>query len=129
MQIVMSIPPDFFIMIIVAIILSTAFLILPIPNWILARRFGAKITFMEAMFMSFRKVPARRILNALGNAAAAKLDITADELEKHAVAGGDVRKVVLTLIIAKKKGHQLYKNDVFESDFKGTILKDFSDFL
>ncbi|MBN2728803.1 MAG: flotillin-like FloA family protein [Bacteroidales bacterium] len=115
-------------MIIVAVVISAAFIILPIPHWVMARIQGAKITFMEAMMMSFRRIKARKILSAVSLAVSANIDISAEELEKHTVEGGDVKKVVLTLIIVKKKGHQLYKNDVFESDFKGTILKDFSDF-
>lgn len=118
MQIVMSIPPDFLIMIIVAVVISAAFIILPIPYWVMARIQGAKITFMEAMMMSFRRVKARKILSALSLAVSANIDISAEELERHTVEGGDVKKVVLAMIRAKNKGETIYKRDFFEADLK-----------
>ena len=117
----MNIPPDFLIMILVAVVVSAAFIILPIPNWLMARRFDAEITFMEAMAMSFRKVNARKILNALSNAAAANIDVTADELEQHAVTGGNVQKVVIDMIRAKKKGLPIYKRDIFNADINSNL--------
>lgn len=115
----MSIPPDFLIMIIVAVVISAAFIILPIPYWVIARIQGAKITFMEAMMMSFRRVKARKILSALSLAVSANIDISAEELERHTVEGGDVKKVVLAMIRAKNKGEIIYKRDFFEADLKG----------
>ena len=114
----MNIPPDYMLFFLIVIVFTAAFILLPIPQWIMAKRYGAQITFIEAMMMSFRRVKAGRILNALSLAASAKIDVTAEELEKHYLAGGDVQKVVLAMIREKKKGEAIYKKDFFKADLE-----------
>lgn len=84
------------------ILLSIFFSYVPIPLWIMALASGVKLSLIQLFFMRLRKVPPKLIVEALISANKAGLDITANMLETHYLAGGDVTKVVNALIAANK---------------------------
>ena len=72
--------------------------------WFQAYWSKARVTFMELLGMSLRKVNARTIVQARIMATQAGLgpDITARRLEAHSLAGGDVPRVIRALIAAQR---------------------------
>lgn len=74
----------------------------PIPLWIMSIASGVKLSIVQLFFMRLRKVPAKIVVNALISAQKAGLDVNANQLETHYLAGGRVEKVVDALIAASK---------------------------
>ncbi len=72
--------------------------------WFQAYWSKARVTFMELLGMSLRKVNARTIVQARIMATQAGLDsdITTRRLEAHSLAGGDVPRVIRALIAAQR---------------------------
>jgi len=60
------------------------------------------MSLIQLILMRWRKVPPSIIVNALINSKKAGLDLSADQLEAHYLAGGHVQKVVNALISADK---------------------------
>ena len=93
---------------IILIIIGIALLILwffvgtAISLWIQALVSGARVSLFAIVFMRFRKVPPKMIVNAKIMAVKAGLDISTNDLESHFLAGGDVMRVVQALIAADK---------------------------
>lgn len=75
--------------------------------WIQARAAGTPVSFINLVFMRFRKVHPATIVNSRITAAKAGLDYTTDQLEAHYLAGGDIINVVLALVAAEKAGISL----------------------
>ena len=94
------------------IILSVVFLIVflylvPINQWFQCVLNGVKISIVQLIFMRWRKVPPAVIVNAMINSKKAGLNLSADLLEAHYLAGGHVRSVVNALISADKANMSL----------------------
>lgn len=74
--------------------------------WFQAVATGANISMLSLVFMSFRKVNARAIVEAKIMAKQAGLDtindMTTRALESHYLAGGNVKRVVQALIVAHR---------------------------
>jgi uncharacterized protein YqfA (UPF0365 family) len=70
--------------------------------WIQALVSGARVGLINIVFMRFRKVPPRLIVQAKIMAVKAGLDISTDSLESHFLAGGNVERVIRALIAADK---------------------------
>jgi uncharacterized protein YqfA (UPF0365 family) len=74
--------------------------------WFQAYTTGAKVSMTSLIFMSFRKVNARSIVESKIMAKQAGLDthndITTRALEAHYLAGGNVRRVIQALIVAQR---------------------------
>jgi len=86
------------------------FYVLPLGLWIMAKISGVKLSLLELTFMKMRRVAIVPIVKSMIMAAKAGLDIQKDELEAHSLAGGNVEKVVTTMIQAKnKKEHISFK--------------------
>lgn len=93
--------------------------------WINAQLSGVRISFIQLIFMRWRKVPPAVIVKALITATKAGIPLSRNELEAHYLAGGDVPKVVNALVSADKANIDLnFKNaaaidlagrDVFEA--------------
>lgn len=86
---------------IIAIILFY-FIASAISLWVQALISGARVGLFNIIFMRFRKVPPRLIVNCKIMAVKAGLDISTDHLESHFLAGGNVMRVVQALIAADK---------------------------
>jgi uncharacterized protein YqfA (UPF0365 family) len=70
--------------------------------WIQALISGAHIGLLKIVFMRFRKVPPKLIVESKIMAVKAGLDISTDALEAHFLARGNVLRVVQALIAADK---------------------------
>jgi len=74
----------------------------PFALWFQASVSGAKVGIMNIVFMRFRKVPAKLIVDAMITATKANLEVTSDQLEAHYLAGGNVIRVIQALVAASK---------------------------
>jgi len=63
---------------------------------------GAKVGLFNIVFMRFRKVPPKLIVEAKIMAVKAGIRIESDELEAHFLAGGNVMRVIQALVAADK---------------------------
>ncbi len=63
---------------------------------------GAHVGLLNIVFMRFRKVPPKLIVESKIMAVKAGIDISTDALESHYLAGGNVLRVVQALIAADK---------------------------
>jgi uncharacterized protein YqfA (UPF0365 family) len=70
--------------------------------WIQALISGAHVGLLNIVFMRFRKVPPKLIVEAKIMAVKAGIDISTDSLESHYLARGNVQRVVQALIAADK---------------------------
>ncbi|MEX0967940.1 MAG: flotillin-like protein FloA [Bacteroidia bacterium] len=78
------------------------FYFVPINLWITAVFSGVQISIKDLIFMRIRKVPPSIIVNALITSNKAGLNMTANDLETHFLAGGHVNNVIRALISADK---------------------------
>jgi len=70
--------------------------------WIQALVSGARVGLLNIIFMRFRKVPPKMIVEAKIMAVKSGLEISTNDLESHFLAGGNVMRVVQALIAADK---------------------------
>ncbi|MGD9200834.1 MAG: flotillin-like protein FloA [Chitinispirillia bacterium] len=100
----MSIPISTIFIIILGIILLLFifFALGAISLWFQSLVSGAQVGLLNIIFMRFRKVPAKLIVESKIMAVKAGIDISTDELESHYLAGGNVMRVVQALIAADK---------------------------
>ncbi len=90
--------------IIAASIVALAILmyIIPLGLWFQSLISGVRISLLQLIFMRWRKVPPRVIVNALITSAKAGIQLKRDDLEAHFLAGGHVQLVVNALVSADK---------------------------
>ena len=81
--------------------------VIPIPLWIAAVFSGVRISIFSLVGMRLRRVPPADIVDALIQARKAGIDVRADTLEAHYLAGGDVARVVAALVAADKANMDL----------------------
>lgn len=97
--------PIIFPVLIIAVIIILLFVILsfvPIGLWISALAAGVKIGIVTLIGMRLRRVPPGKIVIPLIKATKAGIDVSANKLEAHYLAGGNVDKVVNALIAAHR---------------------------
>ena len=110
---------------IILIIIAVAVLVLlyfvgsSISLWIQALVSGARVGLVAIVFMRFRKVPPKMVVNGKIMAVKAGLDISTNDLESHFLAGGDVMRVVQALIAADKANIDLKFNRAAAIDLAG----------
>lgn len=78
------------------------FYLIPLGLWFSAVFARVYVPIWQLVGMRIRKVPPSIILNNLVSATKAGLNLNADELEAHYLAGGNVKQVVNALISADK---------------------------
>jgi uncharacterized protein YqfA (UPF0365 family) len=76
--------------------------IIPLNLWITAWVAGAPIGIGQLIAMRIRKVPPSLVVNALINSTKAGLNVTANDIETHYLAGGNVIQVIRAMISADK---------------------------
>ena len=90
-----------------------------ISLWVQALVSGARVGLIAIVFMRFRKVPPKLIVNVKIMAVKAGLDISTNDLESHFLAGGDVMRVAQALIAADKASIELNFNRAVAIDLAG----------
>jgi uncharacterized protein YqfA (UPF0365 family) len=91
------------VMAIVVIIAIFLFLyIVPLNLWITAWVAGAPIGIGQLVAMRIRKVPPALVVNAMISSTKAGLKVTANDIETHYLAGGNVNQVIRAMISADK---------------------------
>lgn len=90
-----------------------------IKLWLQALVSGAHVGLFNIVFMRFRKVPPKLIVEAKIMAVKAGLDISTDSLESHYLAGGNVPRVIQSLIAADKANIDLQFNRAAAIDLAG----------
>jgi len=109
----------FIIIIIIALIVLFYFIGSAISLWVQALVSGASIGLINIVFMRFRKIPPKLIVNSKIMAVKAGIDISTNDLESHYLAGGDVMRVVQALIAADKANIDLGFNRGAAIDLAG----------
>ncbi len=105
--------------IVVAIIVLLLFVGSAISLWVQALVSGARVGLFTIVFMRFRKVPPKLIVESKIMAVKAGLDFSTDSLESHYLAGGNVSRVVQALIAADKANIELEFNRAAAIDLAG----------
>ncbi|SHK11421.1 flotillin-like protein FloA [Hymenobacter psychrotolerans] len=85
-----------------AIVLLVFLYFFPISLWITALFSGVKVSLFQLAFMRVRKVPPSLIVNSMITSTKAGLELTANDLETHYLAGGNIPSVIKALISADK---------------------------
>ena len=103
-----------------AVVLVIAFIIgSSVKLWIQALVSGAHVGVLNIVFMRFRKVPPKLIIESKIMAVKAGIDIDTDLLESHYLAGGNLARVVQALIAADKANIDLEFNRAAAIDLAG----------
>lgn len=108
--------------VIILIIFGIIFLIFAgslISLWVQALVSGASVGLFNIIFMRFRKVPPKLIVESKIMAVKAGISIMTDALESHFLAGGHVARVVQALIAADKANIDLKFNRAAAIDLAG----------
>lgn len=87
--------------------------------WVQALVSGARVGLLNIIFMRFRKVPPKLIVESKIMAVKAGIEIPTDDLESHYLAGGNVSRVVQALIAADKANIDLTFNRSVAIDLAG----------
>jgi hypothetical protein len=90
-----------------------------ITLWVQALVSGASVGLLNIIFMRFRKVPPKLIVESKIMAVKAGLEISTNQLESHYLAGGNVLRVVQALIAADKANIELNFNRAAAIDLAG----------
>ena len=98
----MGINTTLLIVIVVAAIIVFFFVGSAISLWMQALVSGAPVGLLNIVFMRFRKVPPKLIVDCNIMATKTGIKISIDELESHFLAGGNVLRVIQALIAADK---------------------------
>ncbi len=108
-----------FIALIIAVFIMVLFIGSSITLWIQALVSGAKVGLLNIVFMRFRKVPPKMVVEAKIMAVKSGLEISTDDFESHYLAGGNVMRVVQALIAADKANIELNFNRAVAIDLAG----------
>jgi uncharacterized protein YqfA (UPF0365 family) len=87
--------------------------------WLQALVSGAKVGLFNIIFMRFRKVPPKLIVESKIMAVKTGIEIPTDDLESLFLAGGNVSRVVQALIAADKANIELTFNRAVAIDLAG----------
>lgn len=91
----------------------------PVALWFSALVSGVRISLIQLVLMRWRKVPPQVIVQAMIASKKAGLDLKRDDLEAHFLAGGQVKRVVDSLISADKANMGLDFNTATAIDLAG----------
>jgi len=95
----------FFILVVAIVIIGLIlffFVFSALSLWIQALISGARVALLDIVFMRFRKVPPKLIVESKITAVKAGLNVATNLLESHYLARGNVMRVVQALIAADK---------------------------
>lgn len=103
----------------IILIIIFFFLFSSLSLWFQSLVSGAQVGLFNIIFMRFRKVPPKLIVESKIMAVKTGLKIGTDALESHYLAGGDVMRVVQSLIAADKANIPLKFNRAAAIDLAG----------
>ena len=83
------------------------FVVVPVGIWISAVAANVKVSIFNLVGMKLRRVPPAKIVFPLIKAVKAGINVKANQLEAHYLAGGNVDSVVNSLIAAERAGMDL----------------------
>ncbi len=92
--------------------------------WLQAVTSGARVPFLQLVMMKFRKVRPQVIVTSRITAVKAGLDVSANQLETHYLARGNVPRVVNALIAANRARIELDWNTACAIDLAGRDILD-----
>ncbi|MCR4746238.1 MAG: flotillin-like protein FloA [Lachnospiraceae bacterium] len=104
---------------IVIILVVAFFAIIPVGMWISAVASGVKISIFSLVGMKLRRVRPAKIVSPLIKATKAGINVTANQLEAHYLAGGNVDSVVNALIAAERASMNLSFEQASAIDLAG----------
>ncbi len=107
------------VILVIAAIVLLYFIGSALSLWIQALVSGAHVGLLNIVFMRFRKVPPKLVVESKIMAVKAGIEIGTDDLESHYLAGGDVMRVVQALIAADKANIDLKFNRAAAIDLAG----------
>jgi uncharacterized protein YqfA (UPF0365 family) len=107
------------VLLVIACIVLFYFVGSAISLWVQALVSGAHVGILNIVFMRFRKIPPKLIVEAKIMAVKAGIEISTDELESHYLAGGEVDRVIQSLIAADKAKIELGFNRAAAIDLAG----------
>ncbi|MCX6089072.1 MAG: flotillin-like protein FloA [Candidatus Atribacteria bacterium] len=90
--------------IVILIVIIAFFSLVPLGLWISALAAGVKISILTLIGMKLRRVPPAGIILPFIKATKAGLNLDAGLLEAHYLAGGNVDRVVISMIAAERAG-------------------------
>jgi uncharacterized protein YqfA (UPF0365 family) len=103
----------------IAVIVLFYFVGSALSLWVQALVSGARSSLLGIIFMRFRKVPPKLIVEGKIMAVKAGLMVSTDQLESHYLAGGNVMRVIQALIAADKANIELNFNRAAAIDLAG----------
>ena len=92
---------------VVALFISMFFVFIPVGLWVSALAANVKVSIFNLIGMRLRRVVPSKIVFPLIKATKAGIDVNVNELEAHYLAGGNVDKVVDSLIAAHRADFNL----------------------
>lgn len=107
------------VVLLIAVIVLFYFVGSSISLWVQALVSGARVNLLSIIFMRFRKVPPKLIVESKIMAVKAGLDFSSNDLESHYLAGGNVLRVVQAMIAADKANIELDFNRSSAIDLAG----------
>jgi uncharacterized protein YqfA (UPF0365 family) len=113
---------DIFNLRLILYIIIAIFILIALSNiaiWFQAKVSGLNVTLLEIIFMKFRKVPAKLIIENNIMAVKAGLELSTANLEAHYLSGGNVGRVTKALIAADKANIDLTFNKATAIDLAG----------
>jgi uncharacterized protein YqfA (UPF0365 family) len=96
--------PTAILVISIFILLIVVLYLLPIGLWFSALVSGVRISFAELMLMKFRRSPVTEIVKALIMSHKGGFPLNRDQLEAHALSGGNVGNVAIGMVAAHQAG-------------------------
>ncbi|MBR2356718.1 MAG: flotillin-like protein FloA [Lentisphaeria bacterium] len=94
-------------LVIAVLVIGLIIYMIPVRHWIAAMFSGVPVGIFTLVGMRLRRVPPALIVDALIQVRKAGIDVRADTLEAHYLAGGDVSRVVAALVAADKANMDL----------------------
>ncbi len=92
---------------------------IPVRHWIAAIFSNVKISIFTLIGMRLRRVPAEVVVNALIQAEKAGITVDSNSLEAHFLAGGNVQRVIDSLVAADKANIELSLQRATSIDLAG----------
>lgn len=106
-------------LVVIVLLVIGFFILVPMGLWISAIASGVKIGIFNLIGMRLRRVKPAKIVMPMIKSTKAGLKITANQLEAHYLAGGNVDSVVNALIAAERAGMDLSFEQASAIDLAG----------